>query len=341
MKSWIKIVLILCIAVIVLAAVGAMKMHGPRALPGPKVRPLTSLTFERTPARLARGKYLVEAVLTCNHCHSPNDWTKHDAPIPPGMELAGQDMGSDPSLGHLVAPNLTPDPETGAGKWTDDMFVRAIREGIGHDGRPLFSLMPYHLYSHLPDEDVASIVVYLRSLPPAKNPLPKTQLVPAVMAAIENDPQPVTEPVPAPDLSTPLKRGTYLVSVIGCVECHTPVDSHDNLIHGMEFGGGQVFEGPWGRVASANLTPDPSGIPYYDQAFFIKTLRTGYVGARQLNQFMPWWTFRNMTDEDLAAIFTYLKTLKPVNHLVDNSVSPTKCPLDGAMHGGGDRNLKH
>src|SRR5581483_6219634 len=117
MKSWIKIVLILCIAVIVLAAVGAMKMHGPRALPGPKVRPLTSLTFERTPARLARGKYLVEAVLTCNHCHSPNDWTKHDAPIPPGMELAGQDMGSDPSLGHVIAPNLTPDPETGAGKW--------------------------------------------------------------------------------------------------------------------------------------------------------------------------------------------------------------------------------
>ena len=85
-------------------------------------------------------------------------------------------MGNDPSFGHLVAPNLTPDPETGAGKWTDDMLARSIREGIGHDGRALFSLMPYHLFRHLPDEDVASIVVYLRSLPPAKNPLPKTQL---------------------------------------------------------------------------------------------------------------------------------------------------------------------
>jgi mono/diheme cytochrome c family protein len=340
MKVWIKIVLIVLIVAIVLAAVGAVKMYGVRAFLGPRARPLTSRTFERTPARLARGKYLVEAVLTCNHCHSPNDWTKHDAPIPPGMELAGQDMGSDPSLGHLIAPNLTPDPETGTGKWTDDMLVRAIREGVGHDGRALFFLMPYRLYRHLPDEDVASIVVYLRSLPPARNPLPKTQLIPAVNDAIQNDPQPVTEPVPAPDVSTPLKRGTYLVSVIGCVECHTPVDDHDNLIHSMEFGGGQVFEGPWGKVASANLTPDASGIPYYDQAFFIKTLRTGYAGARQINQFMPWWTFRNMTDEDLAAIFSYVKTLKPVNHLVDNTVSPTKCPLDGAMHGGGEKNLK-
>ncbi len=340
MKIWIKAALIVSIAILVLAAVGAVNIYGSRTFLSPRARPLTSVTFERTPARLARGKYLVEAVLDCNHCHSPADWTKHDAAIPPGMELAGQDMGTDPSLGHIVAPNLTPDPETGAGKWTDDMLARSIREGIGHDGRALFSLMPYRLFRHLPDEDVASIIVYLRSLPPAKNPLPKTQLVAAVMDANEKVPQPLTEPVPAPDLSTPLKRGTYLVSVIGCVECHTPVDDHGHLIQGMEFGGGQVFEGPWGRVASANLTPDPSGIPYYDQAFFIKTLRTGYAGSRELNQFMPWWTFRNMTDEDLAAIFTYIKTLKPVTHLVDNSVSPTKCPLDGGMHGGGDRNLK-
>ena len=244
MKSWVKIAVIAPIVVTVLGAVGAVKIYGQSAVLSPQARALTSRTFERTPARLERGKYLVEAVLTCNHCHSPNDWTKHDAPIPPGMELAGQDMGSDPAIGHVIAPNLTPDPETGAGKWTDDMLARSIREGIGHDGRALFSLMPYRVYRHLPDEDLASIVVYLRSLPPAKNPLPKTQLIAPVYAATQNDPQPVTEPVPAPDLSTPLKRGTYLVSVIGCVECHTPIDDHAKLIHGMEFGGGQVFEGP-------------------------------------------------------------------------------------------------
>jgi mono/diheme cytochrome c family protein len=238
-------------------------------------------------------------------------------------------------------PNLTPDPDTGAGKWTDDMLSRAIREGIGHDGRALYPLMPYRLFRLLSDEDVASVVVYLRSLPPARNPLPKTQLTSSVQSRTQNKPQPITEPVLAPDLSTPVKRGAYLVNIIGCAECHTPEDEKGQTIASMRFGGGLVFEGPWGKVASANLTPDSSGIPYYNQALFIRTLRTGYVGSREINPIMPWWIFRNMTDEDLTSIFAYLQTLPPVNHRVDNSVPPTKCPLDGAMHGGGNGNLKH
>lgn len=330
------------IGVAIIAAflsVSAVKVFQPRAVLGPEARPLTNRSFERTPARLRRGKYLVEAVLACNHCHTPLDWTKHDPPIPSGMELAGVDLGTD-NVGHLVIPNLTPDPETGAGKWTDDMLARAIREGIGHDGRALYSLMPYRLFRLLSDEDVASVVVYLRSLPPARNPLPKTQLNSSVQNTTQNKPRPITEPVLAPDLSTPVKRGAYLVSIIGCAECHTPEDEKGDSIASMRFGGGLIFAGPWGKVASANLTPDASGIPYYNQALFIRALRTGYVGAREINPVMPWWIFRNMTDEDLTAIFAYLKTLKPVSHRVDNSVPPTRCPLDGAMHGAGDRNLK-
>ena len=109
-------------------------------------------------------------------------------------------------------------------------------------------------------------------------------------------------------------------------------------IPGMDFAGGFVLEGPWGRVASANITPDPSGIPYYDEALFIQTMRTGYVKARELNQIMPWWHFRNLTDEDLKAIFGYLRTLKPVKHRVDNTEPPTLCKLCGSRHGLGDRN---
>ena len=76
----------------------------------------------------------------------------------------------------------------------------------------------------------------------------------------------------------------------------------------MEFDGGHLFDGLWGRVAraSANLTPDASGIPYYSREQFVETLRTGYMGARKLNQIMPWSTFRNMTDADLQAIYAYL-----------------------------------
>jgi hypothetical protein len=91
-----------------------------------------------------------------------------------------------------------------------------------------------------------------------------------------------------------LARGTYLVKhVTPCMECHAP---HQPL-PGMDFGGGFVFDGPWGRVASANLTPDPSGIPYYDVALFTEVLRTGYAKARSINQIMPWHEFRGMTDE--------------------------------------------
>jgi hypothetical protein len=172
------------------------------------------------------------------------------------------------------------------------------------------------------------------------NPLPKTEIVFPVKYIIRNLPEPITAPVPEPTFSSPEKRGEYLTHLIGCPACHTPVDGHHNLLPGMEFGGGQVFEGPWGKVASANLTPDPAGISYYDQALFMRVLHTGYVGSRPLNQLMPWSIFRNMSDQDMGAIFAYLKTVKPVSHRVDNSMTPTLCPIDGAMHGAGDQNKK-
>ncbi len=107
------------------------------------------------------------------------------------------------------------------------------------------------------------------------------------------------------------------------------------------YAGGQIFDGPWGKVATANLTPDPSGIPYYDEALFLQTIRTGVVKARTLNQIMPWFVYRNMTDDDLKAVFAYLKTLKPVKHLVDNTEPPTMCEICKTEHGGGDKNHKN
>jgi mono/diheme cytochrome c family protein len=326
------------LGILVLLAIAITFTIGWRPFIGPRARPLSDRTFERTPQRLARGKYLVEGVAGCADCHSPHDWTKHDEPIPPGMEGAGEDMSFIQGLpGHVVAPNLTPDPETGSGNWSDDALARAIREGVGHDGRALFPFMPYLHYSELPDEDVASIVVYLRSLPPARNLLPQTAIIFPVKYLIRDVPRPLTSPVPAPDLSDPVKRGAFLVNVGGCSDCHTP-QVKGEFMPGMDLAGGFILEGPWGRVASSNLTPDPSGIPYYDEALFIQTMRTGYVKARKLAQIMPWTVYRNMTDDDLKAIFAYLKTLKPVKHHVDNSESSTYCKLCRQSHGGGDVN---
>ena len=133
----------------------------------------------------------------------------------------------------LVSPNLTPDRETGAGAWTDDMFARAIREGIGHDGRVLHPQMWYGSFRSLSDEDLASVIVYLRSLDPVSNPLPATKL-PAGREPLVA-PEPLDGPVPLPDQSTPIARGAYLVRVADCQGCHTAWEAP--LIPGL-FGGG-------------------------------------------------------------------------------------------------------
>ncbi len=337
-----KIFLAVLLCLVIVLAVGITATIGWRPFIGPRARPLTSRVFERTPERLTRGKYLAEGLNVCMDCHSPHDWTKHDEPITPGMEGAGEDFSILKGLpGHVVAPNLTPDPDTGAGNWSDDALARAIREGVGHDGRALFPAMPYENFRYLPDEDVASIVVFLRSLPPVRNPLPTTQLIFPVKYLIRSVPEPLESPVPPPVFSDQVDRGKYLVRVAGCADCHTPQDDHGQALPGMYLAGGQVFDGPWGNVATANLTPAPSGIPYYDEALFLQTIRTGSVKSRPLNQIMPWAYFRNLTDDDLKAIFAYLKTVKPVNHVVDNSMPRNLCVICNQVHGGGEKNQKN
>jgi mono/diheme cytochrome c family protein len=340
MKKALKVLLWSLASLAALVIMGITVTIGWRPFVGPRARPLAARRFEPTPERLARGTYLVEHVTACMECHSPHRWTEHDAPIDANMLGAGQVIPMKGLPGRVVAPNLTPDPETGAGTWTDDQLVRAIREGIGHDGRALFPMMPYQHFRSLSDEDVASIVVYLRALPPVRRQQPATELAFPVRYLIRSVPEPLTAPVASPDVSTLVERGAYLVSVAACGECHTPQDDQGRPIPGMEFAGGFVFEGPWGRVASANLTPAPSGIPYYDVTLFKEVMRTGYVKARPINQIMPWHAFGGMTDEDLAAIFAYLTTLKPVAHRVTNDEHepPTFCPLCRHVHGYGDQN---
>src|ERR1700686_4748756 len=162
-------------AAFVLIAVISLTI-GWRPFIGPKVRPLTSRKFEFTSQRLDRGRYLV-ALTDCEGCHSPHNWNTHGAPVIPGKEAGGQWLDVPDLPGHIVAPNLTSDLETGAGGWTDDQFARAIREGIGHDGRALFPMMPYQDFRTMSDEDLASVVVYLRSLPPVRSQLSKTEIM--------------------------------------------------------------------------------------------------------------------------------------------------------------------
>ena len=91
-------------------------------------------------------------------------------------------------------------------------------------------------------------------------------------------------------------------------------------------------------MAAANLTTDASGIGYYDEALFLQAMRTGSVRGRKLSPLMPFAVYRNMSDDDLKAIFAYLRTVKAVHHRVDNSLPPTYCKLCQQKHGAGDQN---
>jgi len=337
MKRLAKIfgITVAALALILIAAISLT--IGWRPFLGPRSRTLTDRRFQSTPERLARGQYLVNGVVGCLECHSEHDWKAPGAPVVAGKAGAGQIFPLEGLPGRIVAPNITPDRETGTGRWTDDQLARVIREGISHDGRALFPLMPYQRFRTMSDEDLASVVVYIRTLPTVRNPLPATEIIFPVKYLIRNEPQPVTEPVPQPDSSSAVKRGEYMVRMGGCVDCHTPQHKGQYDMT-MAFAGGFHLKGPWGDVTGPNITPDPSGISYYDETLFLEVMRTGRVKARDLNSIMPWSWFRNMTDDDLKAIFAYLRTVKPIHHRVDNTEPPTLCKLCGGMHGGGDEN---
>ncbi|HEY8716293.1 MAG TPA: peptidoglycan DD-metalloendopeptidase family protein, partial [Candidatus Acidoferrum sp.] len=194
---------VVVLLVLVLAVIGISATIGWRPFLGPKSRPLTDRKFDRTQERLQRGTYLAEHVAGCIDCHSP----VKDGPT--GPEMADRSKWGSGQIfnilgfpGRLVAPNITSDPETGVGNFTDDQLARAIREGISHDGKTLFPMMPYSHFKDLSDEDLASIIVYVRALPPIKSSLPPTAVNFPVKYLVRTVPEPVTHPVQA-DLSTP------------------------------------------------------------------------------------------------------------------------------------------
>jgi mono/diheme cytochrome c family protein len=333
-KRLFRIATIALLSIVTLLAILLIVTVGWRPIIGAKTRPLTDRKFEPTPIRLARGRYLVMGPAHCFQCHSESD---HNSPGEPPL-VGKEGAGSMTVFGRyrVVMPNLTPDPKTGIGSWTDDQLGRAIREGISHDGRVLFAMMPYQYFRRMSDEDLASVVVYLRSLPPVHNPLPPSRLPLPFELLSKMFPEPITTTVLPPNLSDPIERGAYYVAIAKCGDCHSPMDWRQRVREGLEFAGGTWFSD--GNVAAPNITFDPSGISYYDEARFIQAMRTGQVGARSLSPVMPWWYFGHMTDEDLKAIFSYLRTLRPVKHRVDNTEPPTFCKLCRQVHGAGNQN---
>jgi cytochrome c553 len=295
------------------------------ACTGKYVRPTTEEKIEPTPERLERGAYLVNSLMACGGCHSPrvdNSWLggeRSDA------YLAGGQLFDDPDSGfRLSTPNITPDPATGIGAWSDDEILRALRDGIHRDGSLMRPPMPYYMYDVLSDDDARAIVAYLRTVPPVKNQVPRVAELPFMlrmvlrMGALHHRP---VKDVKAPSRSDKKAYGAYLARIGLCVDCHsmtgTGPDLEDNLLGGSEDA---FFERDFGKVWARNLTPDvETGIGRYSAEQLKEALRSGKrldgkPMAPPMSLFLP--HLSTWTDEDLDALVEYVRSVAPVKRKV-------------------------
>jgi len=314
----------LLLAVVTLGAAGV----GWLFLRKPAMAPASEIRVAMTPERIARGQYIFNNVSDCGGCHSQRDFSRVGGPEVESGTGRGNVL-SDLLIGlpgRVVAPNITPDKETGIGSWTDGEKIRAIREGVDKNGRALFNMMPYESYRQFSDDDVQALVAYLDSLPPVRNPLPETKLDFPVSVLIKGAPQPVGS-VPPVDRSDHVKYGRYLATVGSCIECHTPVDDKHSPIPGKLLAGGQVFDTKLGKVVTANLTPDlETGTGKWSEDFFKKKFDDykdyAVHGAPpspgpQAFTLMPWLNYSQRDPEELSAIYAYLRSVPAVHNAVE------------------------
>ena len=247
---------------------------------------------------LERGAYLVEGPMGCGNCHTPLGPTGEVA----GQELSGRLVEENPAF-TAVAPNITPAGEVAA--WSDAELARAIREGIRPDGSVIGPPMPIVLYRHLSDDDLMSVVMYLRQVP-----------------AIENDPGKSVYNIPLPPAYGPpvesvasipqgvtVEYGAYLAGPVShCTECHSPMGPQGPMSETHTGGGGMEFQGPGGTVVAPAI--HAAALAGYSDAELDGMIRHGVrPDGEQMSPPMPYSHFALMTDDDLAALILYLRQL--------------------------------
>jgi hypothetical protein len=318
MKKALKIIGIVLLAIVVV--VGALITYVKIALPN--VGEAAELKVEATPERIERGRYLATSVTICMDCHSTRDWSKFSGPLTPGTHGKGGER-FDQTVGFpgiYFSKNITP---TGISRYTDGELYRVITTGVNKEGNAMFPVMPYPYYGKMDDEDIYSIIAYIRTLAPIESEVP-TSTSDFPMSVIINTIPKKGTPVKRPDPSDTVAYGGYLVNASGCVECHTQVDK-GQIIPELAFSGGREFPFADGSVVrSANLTPHKTGLANWTKDAFVKRFKmyadSSYVAPSvakgEFNTYMPWTMYAHMTEQDLSAIYTYLRTLPPVENSV-------------------------
>jgi mono/diheme cytochrome c family protein len=255
------------------------------------------------PALLERGRYLVESIAGCGNCHTP----KGPNGELPGMALAGGFVIEEPGLFRAVVPNITPDPETGIGRWTDAQVALAIREGKRPDGSIIGPPMPIELYRGIADRDLAAMVAWLRGVPAVRNAVGKSSFQIPLPPAYG----PPVGQVAAP-ADNPVARGAYLAGPLGhCIECHTPMGPGGRRDWMQTGAGGPPLSTPVGPVVPRNITPSRvDGIGDWTDAQIRWAVTQGIsADGRPLHPPMAFGYYARMRPADLADLTAYLRSL--------------------------------
>lgn len=254
--------------------------------------PNDAIAIPSDAASIERGKYLANNVTVCVDCH--------------GANLAGGVVIDDPALGRIVAPNLTKGQQGIGGQRSDADLVRVIRYGVTKEGKSV-RVMPSDDYYHLSDKDLGALVAYVRSLPATDSTLPPIEMKPLGRAltafgqldiyVADRIDQKKPRQKDAETLAA-LDKGKYLADISGCTGCH-----------GAGLSGGQIPGAPPDYPKSSNLTPS-GNLGKWSEAQFIATIRSGKTPeGKTLVDEMPWKNYRNMSDDELKAIYLYLKSV--------------------------------
>jgi mono/diheme cytochrome c family protein len=268
-------------------------------------------TQHRTQSLIERGDYLVNGIMTCNHCHTTKD--KAGNPVMT-LQFAGGVQRFDETTFTASPSNITPDPDTGIGKWSDADIKRALTEGVRPNGVKLAFVMPYPLYNVLTPRDLDAVVAYMHSVAPISARVPPPLYKAAqITYTFPGGEQPMREA----DLRDPVKRGLYLANLGHCMQCHAERSDQDVPNYRTGAGkGGRVFKTPAGFSTAANITSHPTkGLGTWRDAEIKRALTEGVSrDGRPLAITMATYAqyLKRLTDEDLNALVAWLCTLPPL-----------------------------
>ncbi len=239
---------------------------------------------------LARGEHIVRFISGCADCH--------------GSNLGGQVFLDDPSFATIYASNLTAGKGGAAIVYSDADWERALRKGINHEGRALAPMMPSEAAQHFSDEDLGSVVTYIKSLPPVDNVVLKPRYAPLAKILTGAGIFPLAPDLvakverlePTPDIAVTKEYGHYLANIAGCTTCHGAA------LTGAEHPAHPGLQTP--NLASGNAAT-------WSQEEFRQTLRTGRTpeGKDLSLELMPWAIYAGMTDDELEAVWLWLESL--------------------------------